>query len=464
VTCNRPLPIVSVEARPQVSTSSPQISPSRMTSSSTSEIKQLVENGEHGDADLTGDTTFTRSSALFDTLHSLNTPVSANKIVNVSILDESMQSISGSPTNAVNAGSTTNTNGPIDSILGTPAPSLKKISSGQKEKGKEMDEKKDMANELPSYLSKELYEYKKEEIRAVVQAARDKWLREYMPNCLDVSDPNHPYQEGNSELSEEQRNRLHATPGALGREYLSDCLHEHHDLLERSHVNRGLRALSVELKMGSYKLVEAAFHSSSKTNMFNHPYFKELHEAGWGAVSETGDTNSNDVDTKDVIGMDIVEESSRTHTVEEELFVDNRKDAANTIRDEVEPTASDTCSESFIHRSVDWSIPGPRNPFASLVTRPRTATDSRCTDSPRYWIHDKVQDELRHDFRTKFPRKTATDIASTYFESISKETTSEVDCEKIVDKDGCVVPQITADQWRAIYATMFLERCETNGW
>jgi hypothetical protein len=103
------------------------------------------------------------------------------------------------------------------------------------------------------------------------------------------------------------------------------------------------------------------------------------------------------------------------------------------------------------------------NPFASIVTRTFNNIASP-TERDRYWVHDRVQDELRHDFRNRQVGKTATEVARAYFDSVPKEVTSEIDCEKIISKFDGKTPDLEVDQWKALYATAFLERCEKNGW
>jgi hypothetical protein len=412
-------PKAFIEARAQ-SIKTPQTSPIKMTNSSPSEIEQFVDYGEHDGENTTKDTIPSRSSTPFYAIYPLNTPITADKIGDFSSLTESLRTVSGLSGKAMSAGRTTCTNSPTSSIHGSATPSWKKKSRKSKGRSKEKNDNKDRANDLPSYLSEELLEDKKNEIRAAVKAARYKWFTEHMPNHPDVKTLQDPEQDEESELSDEQSNGSHVTTGAV--------------------------------------------HRFFKTTMSDYSYFKKLLEAGYGEVDETRDTESGDEDTKDITATDKDDEAKIAQAVREKPFVDSKKDAAVAMADKMEPTYSNTGSESFIHRSGDWHVPGPNNPFSSLVTRPRIFVDSRYRNSPRYWVHDKVQDELRHDFRTKVDGKTATDIVMTYFESISKETTSKVDCEKIVDKGDGKVPEVTADQWRVIYATMFMERCEKNRW
>jgi hypothetical protein len=128
-------------------------------------------------------------------------------------------------------------------------------------------------------------------------------------------------------------------------------------------------------------------------------------------------------------------------------------------------------------KSVDdlfaYNPPSLSNPFASLITRPShirppaVEVEAKPGDiaADRYWCHDQVQDELRFDFRTRNDGKSATEVCRDYLSELPEDVTVDVDVENIVGgKNLRAIPELLPDQWRAIYATMFLERCEMNGW
>jgi hypothetical protein len=106
---------------------------------------------------------------------------------------------------------------------------------------------------------------------------------------------------------------------------------------------------------------------------------------------------------------------------------------------------------------------GPNNPFAPLVAR-LPMYKAFPPEQDRYWVHDKVQDELRHDFRKRSMRERGEDVARAYFDSVPKVVTSETDCGKIIEKHVEKPADLEVDQWKAVYATAFLDRCEKNSW
>jgi hypothetical protein len=105
-----------------------------------------------------------------------------------------------------------------------------------------------------------------------------------------------------------------------------------------------------------------------------------------------------------------------------------------------------------------------RNPFASLINH-NLARD-RCYLPRelvvRYWCHDKVQDELRDDFRIRSSSATAADVVREYISNLPEEATSEVAVEDFLKKR--FVGALEMDQYRSMFAVLFLMRCEENDW
>jgi hypothetical protein len=116
-----------------------------------------------------------------------------------------------------------------------------------------------------------------------------------------------------------------------------------------------------------------------------------------------------------------------------------------------------------VQTAIDMNQGGPDNPFASLMIR-APKYKARPTEKDRYWVHDKVQDELRHDFRKRTMGKTGADVARTYFDSVPRDTTNDVDCENTIGENLNKMPELEVDQWKAVIATAFLDRCEKNDW
>ncbi|KAF2404803.1 hypothetical protein EJ06DRAFT_519135 [Trichodelitschia bisporula] len=97
--------------------------------------------------------------------------------------------------------------------------------------------------------------------------------------------------------------------------------------------------------------------------------------------------------------------------------------------------------------------PSSTNPFASLIGThmwpdPADAQESRL----RMYHHSQVQQELRQAFKDRDLGQTAADVARQYLAN-----SKEVGMWKNPEKMG-------ADEWRVLFATAWLNRCESYGW
>jgi len=113
----------------------------------------------------------------------------------------------------------------------------------------------------------------------------------------------------------------------------------------------------------------------------------------------------------------------------------------------------------------NWNAFSSSNPFGTLLTAHLPAQkDLPLYLQLRYYIHDQVQDELRHAWRKRQDGETAAEVARKYVDGLPREWTSEVKMEFTVDGKKLIEPLVGDEVLRSVFAVRFLERAEESGW